>query len=247
MRRRASASPARSSCSADCCTSGQTATGDLSSGSRSRRPRRRVTAARRVPGMIGQASGFGVSLGAALVVAFGTRPACAQRRPVLDQIEVPHNYYYREMYLPEATSGPGSVSWSPDGRTLVYSMQGSLWKQDVGSTDAYQLTDGPGYDYQPDWSPDGSHVVYASYRGNAEELWAVDVATGATHQLTTTGAVNVEPRWSPDGRRIAWVSTALQDRWHIYVAAFDHDSIGSAWRITTDRDSHLPRYYYSVY
>jgi TolB protein len=197
--------------------------------------------------MIGPASGFGVALGAALVVAFGTRPACAQRRPVLDQIEVPHNYYYREMYLPEATSGPGSVSWSPDGRTLVYSMQGSLWKQDVGSTDAYQLTDGPGYDYQPDWSPDGSHVAYASYRGNAEEPWVVDVATGATHQLTTTGAVNVEPRWSPDGRRIAWVSTALQNRWHIYVAAFDHDSIGSAWRITTDRDSHLPRYYYSVY
>jgi TolB protein len=197
--------------------------------------------------MIGRASGFGVALGAALVVAFGTRPAGAQRRPVLDQIEVPHNYYYREMYLPEATSGPGSVSWSPDGRTLVYSMQGSLWKQDVGSTDAYQLTDGPGYDYQPDWSPDGSRVVYASYRGNAEELWVVDVATGATHQLTTTGAVNVEPRWSPDGRRIAWVSTALQNRWHIYVAAFDHDSIGSAWRITTDRDSHLPRYYYSVY
>jgi TolB protein len=90
-------------------------------------------------------------------------------------------------------------------------------------------------------------VVYASYRGNAEELWMVDVATGATHQLTTTGAVNVEPRWSPDGRRLAWVSTALQNRWHIYVAAFDHDSIGSAWRITTDRDSHLPRYYYSVY
>jgi TolB protein len=203
--------------------------------------------------MTGRPAGFAIrpvlTLAVTLAGTFASaaRPADAQRRPVLDQIDVPHNYYYREMYLPEATSGPSSVSWSPDGRTLVFSMQGSLWKQDVDSTDAYQLTDGPGYDYQPDWSPDGSHVVYASYRGNAEELWVVDVATGATHQLTTAGAVNVEPRWSPDGRRIAWVSTALQSRWHIYVAAFDHDSIGSALRITTDRDSHLPRYYYSVY
>src|SRR5579862_6459295 len=129
----------------------------------------------------------------AISVAAGAHTESAQRRPVLDQIEVPHNYYYREMYLPEATTGPSAVSWSPDGRTLVYSMQGSLWMQDVHSTDARQLTDGPGYDYQPDWSPDGKRVVYTSYRGDAEELWVLDIASGATHQVTTTGAVNVEP------------------------------------------------------
>jgi hypothetical protein len=185
--------------------------------------------------------------GLAIALAAAARSGNAQRRTVLDQIEVPHNYYFREMYLPQATTGPSSVSWSPDGRTLVFSMQGSLWREDVGATNAQQLTAGPGYDYQPDWSPDGSRVVYTSYRGNAEELWVLDLTTGVSHQLTTTGAVNVEPRWSPDGKRVAWVSTALQGRWHIYVASFDHDSIGSAWRVTTDRDSHLPRYYYSVY
>jgi GAF domain-containing protein len=31
-------------------------------------------------------------------------------------------------------------------------MQGSLWRQRVGSDTASQLTDGPGYDHQPDWS-----------------------------------------------------------------------------------------------
>lgn len=76
--------------------------------------------------------------------------ASAQREPVLKQINVPHSYYYREMYLPQATSGPSSVAWSPDGKELVYSMQGSLWRQRVGTTVAVQLTDGPGYDYQPD-------------------------------------------------------------------------------------------------
>jgi len=54
--------------------------------------------------------------------------APAQRRQVLDQIQVPHDYYYREMYLPQLTSGPSSVAFTPDGRSLIYSMQGSLWR-----------------------------------------------------------------------------------------------------------------------
>ena len=36
------------------------------------------------------------------------------RQPVLGQIALPHNYYYRELYLPQLTSGPSFVSWTPD-------------------------------------------------------------------------------------------------------------------------------------
>ena len=62
-------------------------------------------------------------------------PRCRspQREPVLKQIDLPHNYYYREMYLPQLTSGPSSVALSPDGQALVYSMAGSLWRQEIGS------------------------------------------------------------------------------------------------------------------
>ena len=38
------------------------------------------------------------------------------------QIQLPHNYYYREMYLPQLTSGPSALTFSPDGKELVYSM-----------------------------------------------------------------------------------------------------------------------------
>ena len=73
-----------------------------------------------------------------------------QRVPVLNQVDLPHNYYYRELYLPQLTGGPSSVAWTPDGSTLVYSMSGSLWLQKTASDIAEQLTDGSGYDYQPD-------------------------------------------------------------------------------------------------
>lgn len=97
-----------------------------------------------------------------LGLVLAATPLLAQREPVLRQVKVPHGYYYREMYLPQLTSGPSAATWSPDGQELIYSMQGSLWRQRLGSKEARQLTTGPGYAYQPDWSPDGRHVVYAA-------------------------------------------------------------------------------------
>ena len=76
----------------------------------------------------------------------------------------------------------------------------------------------PGYDYQPDWSPDGKNVVYVSYQKDAMELWLLDLGSGKSQQLTSGGAVNVEPRWSPDGKRIVFVSTTYNKRFHIFRA-----------------------------
>jgi TolB protein len=176
--------------------------------------------------------------------------AAAQRKPVLNQIELPHPYYYREMYLPQLTSGPSSVSWSPDSREVIYSMGGSLWRQRVESNTAQQVTDGNGYDYQPDWSPDGKSVVYVSYRHDAMELWLLDLASGNTKQMTKSAAVNVEPRWSPDGKRIVFVSTAYHGRFHIFVMDAVEESVGnkaSIVRLTEETKSTLPRYYYAEY
>src|SRR6185369_1554132 len=97
-------------------------------------------------------------------------PLIAQREPVLKQIDLPHRYYYREMYLPQLTTGPNWAAWSPDSRSLVYSMAGTLWRQAVDSGMAEQLTAGQGYDYQPDCSPDGRWVAYVNYRQDALEL-----------------------------------------------------------------------------
>src|SRR6202140_1155789 len=110
-------------------------------------------------------------------------PLWAQREPVLKQIDVPHPYYFREMYLPQLTTGPSAVAWTPDSRGVVYTMAGSLWRQKLGSTVAEQLTAGPGYDYQPDCAPDGRWVVYTSYAKDAVELWTLNLETKHTQQL----------------------------------------------------------------
>jgi TolB protein len=170
-----------------------------------------------------------------------------QPQPPAAPLDLPHPYYYREMYLPQLTSGPGSLAWSPDSRELVYSMAGSLWRQRIDSGAARQLTDGPGYDYQPDWSPDGRYIVYASSSGEAIELKLLDLSSGETSQLTHGGAVNVEPRWSPVGRRIVFVSSAWQRHLHLFVAEVHGRALGEPLRLTDEHRSSLPRYYYSPY
>jgi TolB protein len=174
-------------------------------------------------------------------------PTFGQRRPVLPQIDEPHPYYNRELYLPQLTSGPSSLSWGPDSKELIYSMAGSLWRQKLDSKEASQLTDGPGYDYQPDWSPDGKSVVYVSYQKDAMELWLLDLASGKTNQLTSGGAVNVEPRWSPDGTKIVWVSTQFNRRFHVFMAEIRNGALEGVVRLTGETKSSLPRYYYSAY
>lgn len=181
------------------------------------------------------------------VLSWWMTPVWGQRRPILPQIDEPHPYYYRELYLPQLTSGASSVTWGPDSKELIYSMSGSLWRQRLDSKDAEQITDGPGYDYQPDWSPDGKSVVYVSYQKDTMELWLLDVASGKTKPLTNGGAVNVEPRWSPDGKRILWVSTQYNRRFHVFVADFVDRELKNVTRLTGETKSSLPRYYYSTY
>ncbi len=186
---------------------------------------------------------------ALLVAVMFAMPSHAERRPDLAQIDLPHPYYFREMYLPQLTSGPSSLAWSPDSTELIFSMAGSLWRQKIGAMDALQLTapTGAAYDYQPDWSADGRWVVYSSYRGDAVELRILDLQTGDSRALTGNGAVNVEPRFSPDGRRLAFVSTQFNKRFHIFTADFTDGRLANVVRLTGEHKSGLPRYYYSAF
>ncbi len=171
----------------------------------------------------------------------------AARVPVLRQIELPHSYYYREMFLPQLTSGPSSVAFAPDGQRVVYSMGGSLWLQALNGDSADELTVGPGYDYQPDFSPDGRFIVFARHHADAIELWRLDLASRKTQQLTRTKAVQIQPRYSPDGGRLAFVSTAGTGHFNLFVAELDDAGLGAPRAVIAPRESSISRYYYSTH
>ncbi|WP_323845935.1 CehA/McbA family metallohydrolase [Microbulbifer magnicolonia] len=173
-----------------------------------------------------------------------TQTEAPARAPVLKHIDHPHSYYWREMYLPQLTSGPGQAAFMPDGDTLVYSMAGSLWRQSVNSDEAWQLTAGPGYDYQPEISPDGRYAIYTRADGNALELWRLDLDSLESRQLTRTGAANLEPRISPDGKRLVFTSSRDGGHFNLFIAELSEAGLSDVRPLLAPRKSDIDRYYY---
>ncbi len=181
---------------------------------------------------------------AAVLAALAAPSFAAEREPVFKKVTAPHPYYWREMYVPQLTSGPSALAWSRDGETLYFSMQGRIWRQKLRSTTAEEITTGAFYNYQPDVSPDGRSLVFARRERDAIGLVIRDLKSGRESPVVANGALNLEPKWSPDGRRIAYVTTAESGNFHIAIAERERDGWTSRrWR--PERKTEAARYYYS--
>ena len=108
--------------------------------------------------------------------------------------------------LPAVTSGPLDPSWHPDGSTLAYSMRGDIWVQSIGTEHARAITQGPGYHFEPAWSPDGEWVALAVDTDGDLDIAVVRADGTGFRRLTSDAAVDIQPAWTPDGRRIVFAS-----------------------------------------
>jgi Tol biopolymer transport system component len=134
--------------------------------------------------------------------------------------------------LQDLTNNKGSVNrdiraaWSPDGSRIAFNSNrlsndgcpnnrnDNLWVMNADGTNLIQLTHSCEPDQAPDWSPDGSRIVF--HRGTLlthAEIWVLNLEDGTETQLTDTPDCensvvhrNLDPAWSPDGSRIAFDS-----------------------------------------
>ncbi len=71
------------------------------------------------------------------------------------------------------------------------------------------LTNNPGDDFDPVWSPDGSEIAFSSNRKNSQGdglfIYVMNADGNYVHQLSQQGDSRF-PDWSPDGSRIAFSS-----------------------------------------
>jgi Tol biopolymer transport system component/imidazolonepropionase-like amidohydrolase len=121
--------------------------------------------------------------------------------------------------LREGTSMAAALS--PDGRTLMIDLLGSLWTLPVSGGAARRLTDEYLDARQPAWAPDNARVAFQGY---ADGVWHVYVmnADGSGLRAITSGPFDHrEPSWSSDGSRIAFSSdrSGNYDVWDVDVAS----------------------------
>ena len=83
----------------------------------------------------------------------------------------------------------------------------SLWRIDLASGDALQMTRDAGNDTSPCWSPDGRRIAFLSDRAGAKQIFLLPVDGGEAQQFTDLAqGVDGPPVWSPDGESIAFTA-----------------------------------------
>jgi Tol biopolymer transport system component len=109
------------------------------------------------------------------------------------------------------------AAWSPDGRMLVVQRdfdpvrgesEYELLTMKANGRHERNITNSPGVDeLDPEWSPDGERIAFASGRDGDDEIYTMNPDGSRVRQLTTNAApFDGEPNWSPDGRKIAFTS-----------------------------------------
>ena len=85
-----------------------------------------------------------------------------------------------------------SLSWSPDGRRLVFESNGEIYVMDADGQNPTRLTPSYAWDGSPVWSPDGSRLAFVSDRDGDFEIYVMDAdveSIGDVEDLKSIGDV----------------------------------------------------------
>ena len=143
-------------------------------------------------------------LSSAMLVAYLAgpwRPACAADAPA-----------YRLSLVGKDASAGTDAAISKDGRFVVVSSRRGgganyrLWLFDTQRHQWRSLGESAGDQIEPQFSPDGSKIVYTSTASGNKDIWVLTLASMRRQRITNTPDDDEYAAWSPDGRSIVYTS-----------------------------------------
>ncbi len=96
---------------------------------------------------------------------------------------------------------------TPDGKTVIFSYEGDLWKTDLNNSVAVRLTAMQGEETSPRVSPDGKWLAFSSNQFGNNDVYVMPLAGGEIKQLTFHEANDQVDSWSWDSKSIYFTST----------------------------------------
>lgn len=121
-----------------------------------------------------------------------------------------HNHRHENNPALSFDGGKIAFNGGDEGNQLTW----EIYVLDLATGEEMQLTDNNVLDAHPDWSPDGSSIVFGSFRdAEGNPSGAADIFVmrsedgGGLLRLTESPWEDNDPEWSPDGARIVFKST----------------------------------------
>jgi TolB protein len=136
--------------------------------------------------------------------------------------------------------GVHTPAWSPDGSKLAFqyslvdrafvgslNVKAGIWMVNADGTGLHQVTQrtpGSSWDFGPQWSPDGSKLVFyrVDFKAKADAVFTVDIDGTGLFQVTpwALGAGD-GPDWSPDGQWLLFRGEPKDGSSNVYKARPD--------------------------
>jgi tricorn protease len=98
---------------------------------------------------------------------------------------------------------------TPDGRAVVFSFEGDLWKASLEGGAAVRLTAMQGYETNARVSPDGQWIAFTGRQYGNADVYLMPVSGGEIKQLTFHSASDEVNSWSWDSKSIYFTSNRM--------------------------------------
>ena len=92
--------------------------------------------------------------------------------------------------------------------SVVFSFAGDLWSVPREGGSATRLTVSPGFELNPEFSPDGKWIAFTGeYAGN-DDVYVIPATGGEPKRLTFYPQQDIAASWTPDSKRVVFISTS---------------------------------------
>ena len=143
-----------------------------------------------------------------------------------------HQIYLEQENLPILSSGPIYAAPSPDGSSIAVAHQGWIWLVDLETSTATRLTESPGVDSRPRWSPDGRKIAFVRDSGKDTAI-VIRSLDGASEQVIDSPAIDLDPEFTRGGGSLVYSSAKAGpiQLWQRDLATGEESALGEEGRL----------------